>query len=61
MISLPAIMKVAEPASWPPRTRRLTALRELTLLVIILVIIAVMSALSPFFFTMARKFAIVKK
>ena len=54
MTSLPANVKVADPASRPPRTRRLTGLRELTLLVIILVIIAVMSALSPFFFTMAN-------
>jgi ribose transport system permease protein len=36
------------------RLRRLASTRELTLLAVILVIIAAMSALSPFFFTMAN-------
>src|SRR5688572_33375380 len=36
------------------RMRRLVAVRELTLLAIIIAIVAAMSALSPFFFTMAN-------
>jgi ribose transport system permease protein len=36
------------------RLRRLFGMRELTLLVIILVVVAAMSAVSPFFFTMAN-------
>ncbi len=52
-MSVLATHEVAD-AARPSRLKRLAATRELTLFAVILTIIAVMSAASPFFFTMAN-------
>jgi ribose transport system permease protein len=54
MTSVPTETQVGRTMSRPRGIPRLVAVRELTLLTIILVIVAIMSALSPFFLSMAN-------
>jgi ribose transport system permease protein len=54
MTSVSADLKPTADPARPPRALRLAGVRELTLIAIILVIVAAMSGLSPFFFSMAN-------